>query len=240
MIVVCMPVRDSLEPETEYAVRNHLPPCRVLTERGLPVDVARNRLAKAARESDAEHIVWIDSDMFFAADAVSNLIEVLDDADVAVAHFCVRMAYQRAVAYRGEVGAKLKQLNLGIDYEIGNTVAIDSSGFGLVAHRRELLDRLGDDPFAVDGNSYEDYAFFRRVRKIGGRVLMHTGIPVAHVEGGEAFLPGLPTGRITNGRLEVIDDKRLSNLRGEQSLRTYSPAIDEYHLRKLKTDRGAA
>lgn len=239
MIAVCMPLRDVMEYETEYALIHNSPRnSNVFVELGLPVDVARNKIAKRVQETDAEFVVWIDSDMVWQRGSIEKLIKTLDEnVDLAIAYFCARVPFQGAMAWdlNGDQVMLAKP---------GDLIELSYGGFGMAAHRRELLDRVGPDPFTIEEFS-EDTSFYKRVQQAGGRVVLNAGVPVAHMDLGRAFLPMCPPGRIVNGRLEILPDKRSPEeiaapyfLSGMS--RNYGPEMKQLHERRAAKSRGEA
>ena len=228
-LLVCMPIRDRMEPETALALERNLSlPFQLLTEIGLPVDIARNRLAESARKSTAEYVVWIDSDCWFEPGTIETKIRALittASVSVVAAYCSGRLPFSASLAFAN--GTSLYPVALG------EPVPIDWATMHLVVHRRSLLDRLGDHPFTLGEHDLgEDQAFYRLVRECGAGkiVVLNSGSVVAHMDKGVAFLPGLPPGRIVNNRFEVADARSQEEIVAEYnrmlaSRETYSGGV---------------
>lgn len=236
-VIVLMPVRDNVRPETQIALSCNLSlHFRLVTVVGEPVDIARNRLADIAKKSTSKWVVWIDADCWFEPGTVETMIRVLDERpsiSVLAAYSSIRWPFCPPQACSG--------IGNGDIWPVlpGSLVPIESSGMTLIAHGRSLFDRLGDEPFTPGADYTEDMAFFRRVKAIGEKaMLIHSGSAVAHIDDdGTAYFPGMPPARIVGNRWEIADhrtqdeivadyDRRLAVRRATRDVRSYGPAVD--------------
>jgi hypothetical protein len=195
-LVIAMPMRDKPTPETERALKHNTPPHRFITVTGLPVDEARNELARKVLALTSDVVVWIDADSWWFPNAIPSLLDVLaqnSEIGVLTGFYGYREAFRPPVVWK-RIGEETSFVRLGEDCPQGHAVQIASAGFQMVAMRRSVLERVGDDPFSVaDVQDSEDAAFFRRCRDHGIISACHTGVPVVHIgDDGYGYLPGGP------------------------------------------------
>lgn len=203
-IVICMPIRDRMEPETEFALQNNVGfEYELLTEVGLPVDEARNRLTERALASGANRIVWADADAFWVRGCLERLLSWTADTSKAVAtvhgrrvHFSSVNAWQSLDLSRPIGFAAIRATN-GI-------VPCHFIGAHVLACSRALLERLGPNPWGVrDTDSSEDFAFARRIHETGCALVLDTRAWTFHVEDGIMYVPGSSAYALVDGKIEM-------------------------------------
>lgn len=201
-----MPTRGSVCAETVRALVNNGEGHRLLlrTEDRLAVDVARNRLAKTALALAADrrffeagsdpYVFWIDADAYFLPGTLTTMMHELDKgAFDLLAPLSGARATGSSVQALRDAGDTTSSPRPGIDCKPGDIVPVAMATTHFLAHRASLLQRLGEDPFGgPHAPETDDFFFCRRVREIGGRIAVHTGIPVFHIDerNGAAYLPG--------------------------------------------------
>lgn len=202
-VIVLMPIRDRMEPETEFALKNNIGfNYQFFTEIGIPVDEARNRLAKRALESNADRIVWIDSDAFWLAGCLERMLSSVSANELAVIGtvYSSRMHYAPVNAWTNE---QMETVPLSRIQEYDGLIQCWFIGSHLMAHSRALLERLGSNPWALAQSDYsEDGAFARRIRECGGTQYLDTRCWAFHVECGSMYVPYSPAYALIDGKVE--------------------------------------
>jgi GT2 family glycosyltransferase len=159
----------------------------LVTDR-MPVCEARNRLATAAIQNEADYIFWLDDDMEPPPDIVRMLME--HDAPMASALCSKRIIPPEVMAYIWEG----KGFHTAIANPWPPTFAADGVGMACVLMRREVLEGVWEatngKPFQYADGRYgtEDMFFFETARKLGFKVTVDTTIKVGHL-GIHAYLP---------------------------------------------------
>jgi hypothetical protein len=200
-VIICMPVRDRIEPETEFALRNNIGFAhRLLTEIGFPVDVARNRLTARALASDAEHVVWIDADAFWQRGCLERVLSwMTDPMRVVGAVFGKRVHFSTVTAQAVGGGP----MSLERIREADTILPCHFIGAHVLACTRVLLERLGPNPWSLESqDKSEDVAFARRVREAGCGLYLDTRAWSFHVENGVMYVPGSPAYVLAGGNAE--------------------------------------
>ena len=109
-MLIAMPMRDKPTRETLWALKNATPEHILLTEVGLPVDEARNALAKRILEFESEEFVmWLDDDAWWLPGSIEDFVSslrALPDHALVCRGFSERRPYSSAVA--GGFGKTLK------------------------------------------------------------------------------------------------------------------------------------
>lgn len=223
-LILAVPIPDGrLAWETSQSIRYNTSPSglAVLTihhERTNLVD-ARNWLANLAlitkRTSKLEaarwFVLWVDDCSWWANGSVERLREALlhrasNDVIAGWSGDCREWADSSAMHSRGE------PIQIPGDGEFGQVIQCASIGFQFTMHRLSLLELLGPRPFDLArSTSTETESFCQRVHDVGGRVFVHTGCPVAHVDPstGLAYLPKMPTMRVIgNGLIYAFSEIR--------------------------------
>lgn len=205
--IVLMPTRGTVTAETVAALlmngEGHSLVVRMVHRK--PVDVARNQLARdaltaaddpAVFERGADPLVfWIDSDAFFLKGTFSLMIrefETHPEIDVLVGYFGPRAPFLGSTAFL-KADDIASSVVAGTNCVLGAVVPVEAAGLHFALHRASLLRRLGKEPFGPPmQRGSDDMWFCRRVREVGGRIAVATGIPVFHVDerNGLAFYPG--------------------------------------------------
>ncbi len=193
-VVVCRPTygRSSDEHhECLLELRQLKPEWTVLRGRGPNVDLVRATLAEKALAMGADVLLWIDSDVIFRAASCANLVEtaVHEGALVGCAYAKKRFGLPPVLSPLG--GAERI-----VFFEGGGILEVERVGLGLAAHTADVLREINLKPLRTENGPVrpwftvdvlwddmpsDDFAFCRRVRESGGRVLCDTQIRVAHM-----------------------------------------------------------
>ena len=197
-----MPIRDRMEPETEFALRNNTGfGYELLTEVGLPVDVARNRLTKRALASTADQIVWADADAFWLPGCLERMLSwVTDPLKVIGSVYGGRMQF--AVVNARQTSAPVT-VSFDLIRSVDGLIPCVFLGAHVLACSRGLLERLGPDPWTLNGaDRSEDNAFARRVREADCGQYLDTRAWTFHVEKGVMYVPGSSAHVLVDGKVE--------------------------------------
>jgi hypothetical protein len=216
-LVIAMPMRDKPTVESEIALRLNTEPHTLLTVTGLPVDEARNELAKRILHLRPlpEIVVLLDDDAWWPPGAVEALVDVLhglpQQVGMLAAGFCKRLPHAPAVAYlkADSRGASLPLMRDTVPD--GAILRIEACGLHACALRVSALAALTADPFALGLATGEDIAFCVRLRELF-EIACAPSITFAHIEAqtGVAYVPfGCP--------MEIVDN-RATPLQPEQFL----------------------
>lgn len=154
----------------------------------------RNGIVKRFLDSDADVLVFIDSDMAWEAGTLQKLIEA--PFDVSVANYRKR---SNEVTYLAVPKLEDGQ-HVGIQHDGGMWLQCERAGTGLMAIRRRTLEEMilrypdleyedGGETFPclfnfeLAGGQYhgEDYNFCRKLTAIGGQIFMLANAYVGHV-----------------------------------------------------------
>ena len=201
-VAICMPVRDRVEPETKFALENNVGVrYRLLTEIGLPVDEARNRLAERALETEAERIVWVDADAFWLPGCLERMLSWTADPSKVIGAVYGRRTHFSPVNARQSAQA----IYVGFDHirSIDGLIPCYFIGSHVLACSRALLERLGPHPWELsDVDQSEDNAFARRIREAGCAQYLDTRAWTFHVENGVMYVPGSSAYVLVDGKPE--------------------------------------
>lgn len=178
-VAVLIPTRESVPVEfLRSCLSLQLPPGALwLTTRKIPLDAARNQLARDALESGAEWFLWLDSDMVFPPETFRRLNS--HGRPFVAAPYALRKKDAPCSA-------------LGWDPA---DLTADSVGFGCVLTHRSLFERVsapwfdftkGRDP---ENGVGEDVFFCEIVRDATGiRPFVDGALRVGHVLSGEVYI----------------------------------------------------
>lgn len=161
--------------------------------RGLPYDVARNRLVKDAREIGCSHLFFLDSDVLPPVDVIPRL-----------------MSQQLPIisglywSKKGTPGMWKSTLDRKtyepiVEWPQGQLVEVDAVGAGCLLIDMRVFDTLDKmelpwfewtikDPADQEGRYSEDFVLCRHVQDAGYRVYVATGVVCRH-EHNVAFNP---------------------------------------------------
>jgi hypothetical protein len=153
--------------------------------RGLPYDVARNRLVRDAREAGCREIFFLDSDVLLPSDAIPKLQSV--QLPIVSGLYWSKKGYPGMwrAAPEGDSYQPILQ------WPMGGVIEVDVMGAGcLLVDMRvfDTLDKMGlpwfewqiKDPANQAGKFSEDFAFFRYAAKAGFKAYCHTGVLCFH------------------------------------------------------------
>lgn len=162
-----MPTRGTVSIETFLCLLNRLDgyPSVFNPVFRKPVDVARNELAKYAREIDPDSLsfeprycLWLDDDIWWPKGHVDRAVRILEehpDVDMVSGVLCGRNPFQAPAGFvLGErpcatLDELLKTRYDPEQYKDGELTPLSMGSVAWALMRRDLLDRVGDNPSLV-------------------------------------------------------------------------------------------
>jgi len=149
-----------------------------------PIDANRNALVKAALETDAEYLLWLDMDNVFPANTIEKLFKV--NADIASGVY-----FKKKEPYPAVPGRALDEhyyRPLDIVACGGRVVNADLIGMGCALIRRSVFENLPHPWFRYAYNIEtdewsvsEDVAFCKAARRKGYEIKVDTSLICGHV-----------------------------------------------------------
>lgn len=147
---------------------------------------SRNNLAKAAIKSEADWVLWLDSDMTFRPDFLERMVKVCEDNDI---EFLSGLYFRRNPPYSTVLFDKLEATEKGCAYTTFESVPdgifeVGGCGFGGVLMKTDvLLDVAGKygrifDPLPGMG---EDISFCWRARQCGYKIFCDSSLEMGHI-----------------------------------------------------------
>jgi len=163
--------------------------------RGLPIDVARNRLVKDAREMGAKYLFFLDSDEYPERNtAIQELISLQ-------LPICSGLYWSKKMVPAMWMTAPDRQSFQAImQYPENALIEVDVVGAGCLLIDMRVFDHIPypwfvweiDDPMIQAGKFSEDFAFCNKARKAGYKIHLHTGIKFYH----EQMIPWSAGGQV--------------------------------------------
>ena len=147
--------------------------------------IARNEMAKQAL---GEFILYLDTDHAFAPDLLFRLVNAMRkyDADVVTGLYLMKSGPPLPTLWRLPDGKSPEQL---AGWQKGEVLEVDCAGGGCLLVRNRVFDRIRDElheePFSTKEYPHvigEDFAFFRRLRKLGIKAVCDTRIECHHLQ----------------------------------------------------------
>lgn len=143
---------------------------------------SRNRIAKQAISCGADYLICLDSDMQFATDTITKLINDLESgADIVSGLYFKRVAPFNPVVYKSIKGTKAEHYD---DYPQNSIFEVDGFGFGCVGMKTEVLYKMAlacGNWFEPLNNLGEDLAFCYRAKECGYKLYCDSSIKCGHV-----------------------------------------------------------
>ena len=170
-----------------FGEREGITHAQLIYSEDFPIDAARNDIVRVFLDQyDGEYLVFLDADMRHPADVVHKLVS--HGAPIVTGRYQMRRPPFQTVAMR-KVGPGARDYK-AIEEQSG-VVPVDAAGAGVLAIRRDVLQRLrvvhGDEWFAygMGPNNLrsvsEDMAFFERAKALGIQAMCDLGIQCSHV-----------------------------------------------------------
>ena len=147
---------------------------------------ARNNLARQALKSDADWVLWLDSDMVFAPDTLQRMLKVCKDNDI---DFLTAVCFRRKPPYTPCLFDRLEKVDKGASYTSLMSVPeglfkVGGCGFAGVLMSSDVLlsvqSKFGRMFDPMDGFG-EDVSFCWRARQCGYDIWCDSSIEFGHV-----------------------------------------------------------
>ena len=152
---------------------------------------ARNSLARMALDSEADYVLWLDSDMVFQPDLYEELLSVIDDNHPMVCGLyfsrkepIIPVIYSSLEPRKTESGGFIPECVPYEDYPEEAVFNVAGCGFGAVLMKtqliREIAETYGPPFFPTEGYG-EDLTFCRYVGKLGYRIRCNSHAKAGHI-----------------------------------------------------------
>lgn len=197
-ILIAIPSMDTVPVQfaSSLAMLQRTGDCSVAFQVGSLVYTARNDLAKAAIKSEADLVFWLDSDMVFAPNTLTDMVKTLEEHPeidiLSGVYFRRRPPYSPVLLEELELDEEGKCTSKDLEEIPEGLFEVAGAGFGCVLMRTEVLmaiiaENQGRcfDPFLGVG---EDLSFCIRARRLGYKVMVDPAMECGHV--GNAIITG--------------------------------------------------
>ena len=181
--LIAIPAMDSIFTVTAQCLMNLRPVDAVGTQFAvrMPVDIARNSLAKYACEEGFDRILWLDSDMTFDPDIMERLSADLDEGyDLVCGIYFKRKFPLEPVIYK-RMEAEPIAVEQYTDYPQDALFPIAGCGFGGVLMKTDILRDLKDPPFLPFLHLSEDLSFCVRMAAHDRRMACDSRVKLGHM-----------------------------------------------------------
>lgn len=189
-ILICVPCMDQVPALfcQSLSMLTKTDNCAIAFEMSSLIYTARNHMAKAAVDMEADLTLWLDSDMVFSPDLLIRLLETMRKTG---AEIVTGVYYRRRAPYTPVLFDKL-EINVedeSADYseftDIPNDVfEVGGCGFGAclvdTGVYLDVQSKFGNC-FSPIGNNGEDAAFCWRARQCGNKIVADPKIKLGHV-----------------------------------------------------------
>lgn len=148
---------------------------------------ARNNLARQAVKSEADWVLWLDSDMVFGPDLLQRMIKVCTENDI---DFLTALCFRRKPPYTPCLFDRLEKIDKGASYTALMSVPegrfqVGGCGFAGVLMSMDVLlsvmAKFNGRMFEPIDGFGEDVAFCWRARQCGYDIWCDSGIELGHV-----------------------------------------------------------
>ena len=148
---------------------------------------ARNELARQAIKSEADWVLWLDSDMVFEPDLLKKMLEVCEENDI---DFLTGLCFRRKPPYTPTLFDRLDKMEHGASYTTIMSVPegrfkVGGCGFAGVLMSTDVLlsvaARFGGRMFDPLEGFGEDVSFCWRARQCGYEIWCDSEIELGHV-----------------------------------------------------------
>ena len=160
--------------------------CVLTMKTGSLIYIARNELATAAIQSEADLVFWLDSDMVFQPDTLERMLKTLQEKDLDI---LTGLYFRRVPPYSPVLFNKLEIDGVACKFSEWNQIPDDlfevgACGFGCVLMKTDVFfdvqSKYGN-MFAPIGNNGEDVAFCWRARQCGYKIFCDPQLICGHV-----------------------------------------------------------
>lgn len=148
---------------------------------------ARNNLARQALKTDADYVLWLDSDMVFAPDTLIRMLKVCKDNDI---DFLTAVCFRRKPPYTPCLFDRLEKVEKGASYTALMSVPeglfkVGGCGFAGVLMASDVLlsvqSKFNGRMFDPMDGFGEDVSFCWKARQCGYEIWCDSSIEFGHV-----------------------------------------------------------
>ena len=188
-ILIAVPSMDSVPAvfAQSLAMLKKAGNCAVAFQVGSLVYESRNDLAKYAVQSEADYVLWLDSDMMFEPELLEKMMATLQEHDLDI---LTGIYYRRRHPFSPVLMKKLSIAeNNFCEYENFNAYPedgifeVEGIGFGCVLMKSDVLMDIKatyNDWFSPFGRVGEDLSFCWRARQTGHKIFADPSIQLGH------------------------------------------------------------
>lgn len=188
-ILIAVPSMDSVPAvfAQSLAMLKRVGNCAVAFQVGSLVYESRNDLAKYAVQSEADYVLWLDSDMMFEPELLEKMMATLQEHDLDI---LTGIYYRRRHPFSPVLMKKLSIAeNNFCEYENFNAYPedgifeVEGIGFGCVLMKSDVLMDIKatyNDWFSPFGRVGEDLSFCWRARQTGHKIYADPSIQLGH------------------------------------------------------------
>lgn len=188
-ILIAVPSMDSVPAvfAQSLAMLKKVGNCAVAFQVGSLVYESRNDLAKYAVQSEADYVLWLDSDMLFEPELLEKMMATLQEHDLDI---LTGIYYRRRHPFSPVLMKKLSiDENNFCEYENFNAYPedgifeVEGIGFGCVLMKSDVLMDIKatyNDWFSPFGRVGEDLSFCWRARQTGHKIFADPSIQLGH------------------------------------------------------------
>jgi len=153
----------------------------IVSNKGVPIDVAREQIVKSFKESSKEWLFFLDSDVYLEENALMKMIQ--KQYPILSGLYCTRYPPIEPCCWRITENGRRP-----IKFNYGDIVEAEAGGAGCLLIHRSVFDKIeppyfewsvGKRPEKFESMS-EDFYFFRKIREHGFKFLVDTSIQCKH------------------------------------------------------------
>lgn len=175
---------DSLARLTSYGLKDHL--IGQIFKIGSLIYTSRDDIAREAITSEADYVMWFDSDMVFPPDTLKRLMVHMENPDVDIV---TGLYFRRVQPFTPVLFDHLKKIEDGVEWSEftdikGELFEVGGCGFGCVLMTSDIFMAVQNKfgaMFTPMPGAGEDIAFCIRARELGYRIWCDPTIPLGHV-----------------------------------------------------------
>ena len=160
--------------------------CTVSFHVGSLVSDAREKLALLAIQSEADYVLWLDSDMIFEADTMERLMRRMEEGyDIVTGlYFRRRPPFTPVLFEQLRLEGENCVFKDFVDYPEDRIFEVEGIGFGCVMMKTDVLlscfSKYGTC-FSMIGRNGEDVSFSIRARESGYKIWCDPAVKCGHV-----------------------------------------------------------
>ena len=143
-----------------------------------PHSVARNRITNRFLKTDADYILWIDSDTIWEEDDIQKLMDMDADMATGIQFACSEHHLPLIRKLDFKLGVYRPYHKLPVD---GKPFEIDGCGFGFILIKRKVMEALKEPWFEFKSGFSEDLNFCLRTRRKGFKIVANPEVLVGHI-----------------------------------------------------------